>query len=81
MRLIDKLALVSSGGGIIGGAAALWMGLKHNPQGEFFVGGSDHLDLKYCGMVFGAWFAIVGVATFLVSMVVAALVRALSRRS
>jgi hypothetical protein len=81
VRLIDKLTLVASGGGIVGGGAALWMGLRHNPQGEFFVGDTGRLDLRYCGMVFGAWFAVAGFATLLVALAVTAVLRARARRA
>jgi hypothetical protein len=79
VRLVDKLALVSSGVGLLGGAGALWLGLRHNPQGEFFLADSGRVDFKYCAMVFGAWFAVVGVATLVVALAVTGVVRALRR--
>jgi hypothetical protein len=79
MRLIDKLALASSGVGLLSGAGALWLGLHHNPQGEFFIADTGRLDLEYCAMVFGAWFAGVGVVTLLVALAVTVVVRALRR--
>jgi hypothetical protein len=79
VRVIDKLALVSSGGGLLGGAAALWLGVRHNSQAEFFVADTGRLDLKYCAMVFGAWFAVAGLVTFLVALAVTGVIRALRR--
>lgn len=79
VRLVDKLALVSSGFGLIGGAGALWLGMRHNAQGEFFLSDTGRIDIKYCAMVFGAWFAVVGVATLLVGLVLTRAVRAFRR--
>lgn len=70
MTIITRIALVAIASGAAAGAAALWLGLRHNTQGEFFVSGTEQIDYTYCALVFGSWFTGVGVAAFTVATVV-----------
>jgi hypothetical protein len=79
MRLIDRLALASTASGLLGGGVALWLGLHHNSQGEFFIADTGRLDIRYCALVFAAWFAIAGVAALLAALAVRGIVRVFRR--
>ena len=56
--------------GFIAGSIFLYIGFKHNSQGEFFNSVTRDLDGIYCLVIFISWFLVVSLATFiLLSMV------------
>jgi hypothetical protein len=76
---LRRLSMIAAGAGVVGGVAALWVGLQHNPQGEFFIADTGQIDYGYCALIFGSWFGVAGVGAFVVAAAAVAIFRLVAR--
>ena len=55
-RAASGLLLASTVAGTIVGSLMVYVGLQHNPQGEFYRAGTESLDWGSIAFLFGSWF-------------------------
>jgi uncharacterized membrane protein YeaQ/YmgE (transglycosylase-associated protein family) len=67
MPVVLRLGFFALIVGLAAGALALWIGFEHNNQGEFVDNVTGAVNLEYCLLIFGSWFAVVGTGTFVVA--------------
>lgn len=80
LKFIVRLALIAAAIGVVVAALMLWLGMRHNSQGEFYVPETNQIDLGYAVKVFAYWFLPVSTLAFAVIFAGARLAKVLRER-